>query len=151
MAKKKKRKNSKQFKRMFHKSLISRKTVMVYSFVAIILIVMAFGYYQMNQRTKRYQKNIEALNTEISELKETNKTLEKEKKNLNSDTFIERMARERLGMIRKDEVKLEDSEDKAETSTDSTDEDTTEDTTEKDSDSDQSQEKQNSNQSESDQ
>lgn len=147
MAKKKKRKNSKQFKRMFHKSLISRKTVMVYSFVAIILIVMAFGYYQMNQRTKRYQKNIEALNTEISELKETNKTLEKEKKNLNSDTFIERMARERLGMIRKDEVKLEDSEDKAETSTDSTDEDTTE----KDSDSDQSQEKQNSNQSESDQ
>ena len=147
MAKKKKRKNSKQFKRMFHKSLISRKTVMVYSFVAIILIVMAFGYYQMNQRTKRYQKNIEALNTEISELKETNKTLEKEKKNLNSDTFIERMARERLGMSRKEEVKLEDSEDKAETSTDSTDEDTTE----KDSDSDQSQEKQYSNQAESDQ
>ncbi len=104
---KRKRKNSKQFNQKFRKRFPSRKYISVFVLTAVILVVVAVGYYQLNQKAARYQKTIDELNTEIQEIRETNEALEEEKNNLESDEFREKMARERLGMISKDEFLLE--------------------------------------------
>ena len=83
-------------------------TVLVAAF--IIMIAVGVGCNQQRKRAENYQKTIDELNTEIKDLKDTNEALESEKNNLDTDEFKEKMARERLGMIGKDEYSLEESD-----------------------------------------
>ncbi len=112
---KKKRKNSKQFNQRFKKRFFTKKSVTVMFFALIILIGIGFGCQRQKKTAEKYQKTIEELNTDIQELEETNKTLEEEKENMDSDAFKEKMARERLNMIGKDEYSLQRSEEEAST------------------------------------
>ena len=107
---KKKRKNSKQFNERFRKRFFTKKSVTVLIFAVIILVAAAFGYQNLNRRAVRYEETIEELSTEIREIEETNKTLEEERTNMDSPEFKEKMARERLGMIDRDEYSLQQSE-----------------------------------------
>ena len=107
---KKKRKNSKQFNRKFKKRFFTRKSVTVLVAAFIIMIAVGVGCNQQRKRAENYQKKIDELNTEIKDLKDTNEALESEKNNLDTDEFKEKMARERLGMIGKDEYSLEESD-----------------------------------------
>lgn len=79
-------------------------------FAAIILVGIGIGCQKQRKKAAVYEKNIQELNTDIQELEETNKTLEEEKQNIDSDSFKEKMARERLGMIGEDEYSLQQSE-----------------------------------------
>ena len=107
---KKKRKNSKQFNRKFKKRFFTRKSVTVLVAAFIIMIAVGVGCNQQRKRAENYQNTIDELNTEIKDLKDTNEALESEKNNLDTDEFKEKMARERLGMIGKDEYSLEESD-----------------------------------------
>lgn len=112
---KKKRKNSKQFNQRFKKRFFTKKSVTVLFFALIILIGIGFGCQRQKKTAQKYQKTIEELSTDIQELKETNKTLEEEKENMDSDAFKEKMARERLNMIGKEEYSLQRSEEEVST------------------------------------
>lgn len=108
--KQKKRKNSKQFNQKFRKRFFTKKSVTVIICAVIILVAIAFGCQSQRRKAEGYQDTIEELSTEIRELKDTNKTLEEEKDNMDSTEFMEKMARERLGMIGEDEYSLQQSE-----------------------------------------
>lgn len=107
---KKKRKNSKQFNQRFRKRFFTKKAVAVIICVVIILVAAAFGYQDLRKRAERYENTIDELSTEIKDIKETNQTLEEERNNMDSAEFKEKMAREKLGMIGKDEYSLQQSE-----------------------------------------
>lgn len=131
--KQKKRKNSKQFNQKFRKRFFTKKSVTVLICAVIILVAIAFGCQSQRRKAEGYQETIEELSTEIRELKDTNKTLEEEKENMDSTEFMEKMARERLGMIGEDEYSLQQSEngetsDTTKVAPESTTEDTSEDT-----------------------
>lgn len=131
--KQKKRKNSKQFNQKFRKRFFTKKSVTVLICAVIILVAIAFGCQSQRRKAEGYQETIEELSTEIRELKDTNKTLEEEKENMDSTEFMEKMARERLGMIGEDEYSLQQSEngetnDTTKAAPESTTEDTSEDT-----------------------
>ena len=62
------------------------------------------------RKAAKYQKTIDELKTEVKNLNQTNKTLEKEKNNIDTDESKERIARERLGMIKEGEISLQEAQ-----------------------------------------
>ncbi|MDD7113615.1 MAG: septum formation initiator family protein [Lachnospiraceae bacterium] len=111
---KKKRKNSKQFNRKFKKRFFTRKSVTVLLAAVIVMIAVGFGCNQQRKKAAAYQNTIDELNEEIKDLEDGNQNLEEEKDNIDTDEFKEKMARERLGMIGKDEYSLEESDGQSE-------------------------------------
>ena len=81
--------------------------------IALTTVIVAFlglgGLHQMRQ-VGRYQDSIEELSSEVSSLKETNKALEEEKARTSSDEFKEHVAREKLGLVEKDEYVVREAE-----------------------------------------
>lgn len=107
----KKKKNSKQFKKKFRHPYFTRMSAFIV-FLALILIVgVSMGYRGMDKKREAYEESIEELNTELEELENQNSDLKEQMDNMNSSEFKEKMAREKLGMIGKDEVLLKESED----------------------------------------
>lgn len=107
---KKKKKNSKQFNRQFKKKFFTKKSAIIIVCTVIILGGFWVGYQKVERKAAKYQKTIDELKTEVKNLEQTNKTLEKEKNNLDTDEFKERIARERLGMIKKGERSLQEAQ-----------------------------------------
>ena len=108
--KQKKRKNSKQFNERFRKRFFTKKSVLVLMCAVVILVAIAFGCQSQRRRAAVLEETVDELNTEIKEIKETNKSLEEERTNMDSPEFKEKMARERLGIIDEDEYSLQQSE-----------------------------------------
>lgn len=108
---KKKKKNSKQFNRQFKKKFFTKKSAVIIVCTVVILAVCWMGYQRVERKAAKYQKTIDELKTDVKNIKQTNKELEKEKNNLNTDESKERIARERLGMIKEDEVSLQQAKD----------------------------------------
>jgi cell division protein FtsB len=52
------------------------------------------------------QKEIKTLNVKMGEYKSKNQKLEKDIKRMESDVYVERMAREKLGLIKSGEVPI---------------------------------------------
>ena len=113
---KKKKKNSKQFNKKFKKQFLTRKSLIVIGCTAVILLAVALGCLHLERVERRTQERIDALNTEIKDIEDTNESLAREKDNLDSDESRTRLAKERLGMIEEDEYLLQESDkdDKAE-------------------------------------
>ena len=107
---KKKKKNSKQFNRQFKKKFFTKKSAIIIICTVIILGAFWGAYQKVEKKAAKYQKTIDELNTEVKNLKQTNKTLEKEKNNLDTDESKERIARERLGMIKEGEISLQEAQ-----------------------------------------
>ena len=61
------------------------------------------------------------MKTDVKNIEQTNKELEKEKNNLNTDESKERIARERLGMIKEGEISLQQAKDEEDTESEKTD------------------------------
>ena len=80
----------------------------------IIFLGMGIGFLKMERKVSSYRQTIDELSTEIRQLKETNSQLEEEMDNVNSDEYIEKMARERLGMVKKGEYVLKQSRENTE-------------------------------------
>lgn len=109
--KKKKQKNSKQFNRQFKKKFFTKRSAIIIVCTIVILGAFWMGYQKVEKKAAKYQKTIDELKTDVKNLEQTNRTLEKEKNNLNTDESKERIARERLGMIKEGEISLQQAKD----------------------------------------
>lgn len=119
--KKKKQKNSKQFNRQFKKKFFTKKSAIIIVCTVVILGAFWMGYQGVEKKTAKYQKTIDELKTDVKNIEQTNKELEKEKNNLNTDESKERIARERLGMIKEGEISLQQAKDEEDTESEKTD------------------------------
>ena len=108
---KKKRKNSRQFNDKFKKKFFTVKSAIIMVLTMMIVLFLGFGGIHQKRQADRYRDTIEELSSEVKQIKDTNKSLEKEKKNASSDEFKERMAREKLGLVGKDEYVVKESDD----------------------------------------
>ena len=79
---KKKKKNSKQFNRQFKKKFFTKKSAIIIVCTVIILSAFWGAYQKVERKAAKYQKTIDELRTEVKNLNQTNKTLEKEKNNI---------------------------------------------------------------------
>ena len=125
-----KKKNSKQFNDKFKKRFFSVKTGLLIALTLVIVLCAGIASVRLSRQARQYEKQIDELSTEVSKIKKENSALEEEKDNIDSEEFKERVARERLGMVGKDEYVLEQSEE-GETSSEATTEETEEKSTEK--------------------
>lgn len=69
----------------------------------IILVLVGyiiFSFVRQEIAIKRIDSDITQKQTELDKLKEENKRLEEQVKSANSDEYIEKLARERLGMLK---------------------------------------------------
>lgn len=71
--------------------------------ILIILGVFIIAFVRQEFTMKRLNKNIATKNEELQQLQDENVKLQDEVERVNSDSYIERLARERLGMIRSGE------------------------------------------------
>ncbi len=71
--------------------------------VLTILGVFIIAFVRQELTMKRLNKNIATKNEELQQLQDENVKLQDEVERVNSDSYIERLARERLGMIRSGE------------------------------------------------
>ena len=77
-----------------------RKNRKIYKkiFILIIAIYAIFTLVNQQKTLNQYSKNSEELTVQINEQKAYNEELAKQKENVNSEEFIEQMAREKLDM-----------------------------------------------------
>lgn len=116
----KKRKNSRQFNKKFKKRFFTVKSAIIIGLTIVIILFLGVGRIHQRRQADRYQETINELTSEVKEIKEKNKALEEEKDNVDSDEFKERVAREKLGMVDKDEYSVKESEGQEESSEDTT-------------------------------
>ena len=125
-----KKKNSKQFNDKFKKRFFSVKTGLLIALTLVIVLCAGIASVRLSRQARQYEKQIDELSTEVSKIKKENSALEEEKDNIDSEEFKESVARERLGMVGKDEYVLEQSEE-GETSSEATTEEAEEKSTKK--------------------
>jgi len=81
--------------------MTKKKLILFFAFLTVLILIFFpnFSKYQkLSSECKRLQEKIE-------ELKKINKQLEEEKYRLENDIeYIERKAREKLGIVKKDEI-----------------------------------------------
>lgn len=77
-----------------------RKNRKIYKKILILIIAIYAIFTLVNQQKtlNQYSKNSEELTEQINEQKAYNEELAKQKENVNSEEFIEQMAREKLDM-----------------------------------------------------
>jgi cell division protein FtsL len=81
---------------------MAKKNLILFFAVVIILILIFFPGFSKYQKLSSEQRS---LKKRIEELEEANRRLEEEKYKLENDIeYIERRAREKLGIVRKDEI-----------------------------------------------
>ncbi|OCL25733.1 hypothetical protein U472_15530 [Orenia metallireducens] len=90
------------------KSKSPSKTIKLRRLVLIVVLfcffAILYNFYQGNQEKKIMEAKVLALKDEISQLKTSKEELENQIKHINSKDFIEKIAREELGLVRKGEI-----------------------------------------------
>lgn len=83
------------------------KRVLLVFFIVVLVGVIGLLCKTLDAKSKEYQKNvnrIEELNDQISDENEKAKQLQKQNKDVITDSDIEAIARQELGLIKKDEI-----------------------------------------------
>ncbi|MCR1951082.1 septum formation initiator family protein [Clostridium sp. DSM 100503] len=71
--------------------------------IVFIFAIFVFNYIKQEITMKRIQENIIISQKELEELKSKNSKLEADLKKVDSNEYIEKLARDRLGMIKEGE------------------------------------------------
>lgn len=88
-----------------------KKRMNLKNMVIIILIaILVISYVRQELTMNKIHKDIEAKQTQLNELQDKNKKLQDEANQSSTDEYIERMARERLGMIKDGEKVITNSD-----------------------------------------
>lgn len=88
-----------------------KKRMNLKNMVIIILIaILVISYVRQELTMNKIKKDIEAKQTQLNELQDKNKKLQDEVNQSSTDEYIERMARERLGMIKDGEKVITNSD-----------------------------------------
>lgn len=78
-----------------------RKGIKWKNVIILVLIgYIVFSFVRQEVAIGRIQDDITKKQTELDKLKEENKRLDEQVKSANSDEYIEKLARERLGMVK---------------------------------------------------
>lgn len=88
---------------------IKRQVTLKKLIVIAIIAIFAFNYVKQSVTINRIEKEIIDNQNELEDLKSKNNELESDLKKVDTDEYIEKLARERLGMI-KDGEKVVNSE-----------------------------------------
>lgn len=88
---------------------IKRQVTLKKLIVIAIIAIFAFNYVKQSVTINRIEKEIMDNQNELEDLKSKNNELESDLKKVDTDEYIEKLARERLGMI-KDGEKVVNSE-----------------------------------------
>lgn len=78
--------------------------------IIILIAIFVISYIRQEVTMNKIQKGIEAKQTQLNELKDKNKKLQDEVNQSSTDKYIEKMARERLGMIKDGEKVITNSD-----------------------------------------
>jgi len=73
----------------------------------VISIVFVVAFVRQQEAIKRIEKDKQAKQVQLQDLKETNERLHEENDKAQSDEYLEQLARERLNMIKPGETSLE--------------------------------------------
>ena len=73
----------------------------------VISIVFVVAFIRQQEAIKRIEKDKQAKQVQLQDLKETNERLHEENDKAQSDQYLEQLARERLNMIKPGETSLE--------------------------------------------
>jgi cell division protein FtsL len=84
---------------------MSRKKKSRFGIFVLMAIFIYLSYLAVGQQRMIYAKNLEnsKVESKIAVEKKTNEELKNEEKIINSDEYIEKVARDKLGMVKKDE------------------------------------------------
>ena len=77
------------------KKLILKKVI-----IAAFIVFFAFSYIRQNLTMSRIQKEIDNKQLQLEEIQQKNDRLREEVEKINSNSSVEKLARERLGMIK---------------------------------------------------
>lgn len=78
--------------------------IVVGIFICTIVISMVGGFIDQIVKTNQYSKEITELNQKIKDIDDEIKELKNEKKNINQDEYVEDIARNRLKMVKPNEI-----------------------------------------------
>jgi cell division protein FtsB len=90
---------------------MEKKLILKKSIIAGLIILFSISYIRQSLTMNRIQKEIDSKQLQVDEIKNKNARLQEEVEKINSDSadYLEKLARERLGMIKPGE-KIVDSE-----------------------------------------
>ncbi|MCF8010103.1 MAG: septum formation initiator family protein [Clostridiales bacterium] len=77
--------------------------------VLVLILLLAYTVFSLStsfDNLYALQKDVNQIQTEIDDLKDKNSKLKQKLENVNSDEYVEKMAREKLGMIKAGETKV---------------------------------------------
>lgn len=96
-------------KKMKESSKISMRIITVV--VLVLFCVLTYKTIELKQQVSEYQTTIDGYNKDIKELKKERKEIEELRDYVNTDSYVEEMAREKLGLVYKNEIVFETDDD----------------------------------------
>ena len=76
----------------------------VWAIILLLILYIVFLFSDKYARTLQLKEDIKRLESEIEELKSKNNNLSEEVESLKSDKYVEKIAREELGLTKPDEI-----------------------------------------------
>ena len=76
----------------------------IWAIILILIFYIVFLFSDKYARTLQLKEDIKILESEIEELKTKNNNLSEEVESLKSDKYVEKIAREELGLTKPDEI-----------------------------------------------
>jgi cell division protein DivIC len=76
----------------------------IYMFLILTILSMGYGVVDQVLKVREYKKEMNSLRSQISKVDEDIKELEENKKYINKDEYIEKIAREKLSMVKPEEI-----------------------------------------------
>ena len=85
---------------------MEKKLILKRIVIAVCIVFFVFSYIRQNVTMSRIQKEIDSKQLQLDEVKQKNERLQDEVEKINSDSadYLEKLARERLGMIKPGET-----------------------------------------------
>ncbi|MBE6050100.1 MAG: septum formation initiator family protein [Clostridium sp.] len=75
--------------------------------IVVLAIIFVVAFARQEQTMKRIEENKQAKQEELQELQNKNERLEEESKKAQTDEYLEKLARERLNMVKQGETSVE--------------------------------------------
>ena len=81
---------------------MEKKLILKRIVIAVCIVFFVFSYIRQSVTMNRIQKEIDSKQSQLDEVKQKNERLQDEVEKINSDSsdYLEKLARERLGMIK---------------------------------------------------
>ena len=76
----------------------------IYIFLILTVLSMGYGVIDQALKVREYNEEMRSLRAQINKVDEDIKELQENKKNIDKDEYIEKIAREKLNMVKPEEI-----------------------------------------------